>query len=135
MSGVLVPPDAGDRGQHSEIREFKGGEVAEAPQRGEISRGRPPQSCPDATRAHTRCTGNGAPAPPASWAATPAARAPTAGSPCHEVHPRTRTDDTTGPVGPPGRPGPHDPAPGADPSPPGRVRPDRRTRSRQGQQR
>ncbi len=37
---------------------------------------RPPRWCPGATHARSRCTGNGARRPPASWAASPAVRAP-----------------------------------------------------------
>ena len=56
---------------------------------------RPRGWCLGATRAHTRCTGSGAPSPAASWDASPAARAPAAGPRCREPRLRSRTGDTT----------------------------------------
>ena len=57
---------------------------------------RPPGWCPGATRARSRCTGSGGSSrPAASWVASPAARAPTAGSRCPAAILHSRTGDTT----------------------------------------
>ena len=56
---------------------------------------RPLESYPDATRENNPGTGSGARSRAKSWDATRKARAPSAGSPCHEPRPGTRSVDTT----------------------------------------